>query len=349
LTVECSDLLKNAKNASDCKKLLKVSPFMIRMEMQLDRLELDVDEKIQVTKAAQAEADKVQQEIEKELNDLVKTVLKLQKEDAAGNSKAESEAEKQIEASHKKIESQLPQFGRRIRKAIEAGLKSKGRKHKMDSSVKSSATGSFKEIVLIADFQSGSDSEFQSAFSDAAKNLDELIKEAVKYGDEEEKRRTSLIRSLSDELEDIADYKKKDTAKESSSSKDEYDSKNLRTKARSMESNFGQYVQNFEEYKKVVDKAAQEFDRQVIKLGKSADNKEKSLLKQTKDKLTKLQRDIAKLISATSRVKKQYGGTFTLDSWETQLSNNEKFLRNLTPPSAKELEQTVKQLSRLFK
>ena len=143
LTVESSDLLKAAHD-SKAKEFLKIQPYLIGVSIGINGFKQRSSiQDAAVEMAAKREAQKIEDELVKMVKDLVKDLEKLQKEDQAGNKKAGEEAKKRVKATSDKIEDTLPEFGRRIRKAVEQSVG-----QKLPSSRQERRPGAFQRTRL---------------------------------------------------------------------------------------------------------------------------------------------------------------------------------------------------------
>jgi hypothetical protein len=346
LSVESSDLLKAAQD-SKTKEFLKIPPYQIRVSIGIDGFkQRSSKQDAAVEKAAEGEAKKIEDELVKMVKDLVKELEKLQKEDQAGNKKAGEEASKRVKATGDKIEDTLPEFGRRIRKAIEHSVG-----QKLPSSVKSVGQGRFGEIVLIGQFEGGDDSEFEEAFTTVAKSLGTFDDEAVKAAQGEEKANEKLEEALTDALEDVkrqkdavakakqeADKaaktaedaaakaelvkeaeprkeaeKKADKAKQAAKeargkvSELEFEfGKSLPTKARKLRDEFENYGGQIEEFKKGVDAKLKSMETEHRKLLTTASGQEKSKLDKMKVELVDLGKRLGTRLDAIRKLAGQY-------------------------------------------
>ncbi len=345
LCVESSDLLKAAHD-SKAKEFLKIPPYQIGVSIGIDGFkQRSPKQDGAVEMAAKREAQKIEDELIKLVNELVKELEKLQKEDQAGNKKAADEAKKRVKATSEKIDDTLPEFGRRIRKAVEQSLG-----QKLPSSVKSVGRGRFGEIVLIGQFEGGDDSEFEAAFTSVAKSLGAFDDEAVKAAQGEEKANEKIEDTLADELADTKKHKEavvkakqeadkaakiaeeaaakaksateqnrkeaeskatkaKQAAQEAGAKISELEQefgKSILTKSRKLRDEFETYGGQLEEFKKGVDAKLKSMETEHRKLLTTASGQEKAKLDKMKAELTDLGKRLGARLDAVRKLAGQY-------------------------------------------
>lgn len=183
LTVETSDLLHDVKID---KKVLEIGKFQVRVEVPLGT---GGDAK-DAMKGAEKEANKIKDELEKDVENLDKKLKKLLDEDEAGNKKAAAEADKLVKATEKDLKDALPEFGRRVSKAAYGGKKPATTK-------KSSCSGRFGGIELIAKFTAGED-EYVPYLRELAEGVEKLGKELAKKTADESRVLTTYQDLLKD-------------------------------------------------------------------------------------------------------------------------------------------------------
>jgi hypothetical protein len=198
LCVESSDLLKKAKDSKN-EKLLKVQPYQIRTEMNLVSAHLSVEQKTAAMKAAQKEADRIEDELVKKIKELASEVEKFLELDKRGNDKAGDLAEKRVKSVSDDIDDTLPDFGHSIRKKVQEAIKMK-----LASSVKSSSSGGFRGIKLALKFEHGGVSEeIGKDYQNAAKALDAAGEQAVTKSKEDKKATDALRQTLKDKIAEV--------------------------------------------------------------------------------------------------------------------------------------------------
>jgi hypothetical protein len=329
LTVESSDLLK-ASHDSKAKEFLKIQQYLVGISMGINGFKQRSSiQDAAVEMAAKREAKKIEDELVNLVKNLVKDLEKLQKEDQAGNKKAEEEANKRVKATSDKIEDTLPEFGRRIRKAVEQAVG-----QKLPSGIKTVGRGRFSGLILIGGFEGGGDSEFETAFATVAKSLGTFDNEVDKHAQAEKKAHEKLEDVLADALDDVKKYKdavaklrqeadkaaktaaeaaakakaaKEDdrqaaeetaakasqTAKEAKAKLNEFEqeyAKSLVAKSRGLREQCEAYGGQIEEYKKSVDTMLKAMETEHRKLLATATGQDKTALEQVKAELANLQK-----------------------------------------------------------
>ncbi len=193
LTAESSDVLKQVKKDSTVKAFVEIRQYQIRTEINLASAGLSNDQAVKAEKEAQKEANKFQGELEDKIDNLVKRLKDLQAKDKLGDAKAGDEAQKEVKKCADEIDDTLPDFGIRIRKAVE-----RGSGKKLTSGCKSLSSGRFgsdPKIKLVAQFEhAGASAEVAKDYLDAAKSLDkakQMIAEEVKT----DKKTTDALRA----------------------------------------------------------------------------------------------------------------------------------------------------------
>lgn len=347
LTVESSDLLKAAHD-SKAKEFLKIQPYLVGVSIGINGFKQRSSKQDAAVEAgAKREAQKIEDELVNLVKNLVKDLEKLQKEDQAGNKKAAEEANKRVKATGDKIEDTLPEFGRRIRKAIEQSVG-----QKLPSSIKSVGRGRFSGLVLIGQFEGGGDSEFEEAFTTVAKSLGTFDDVAVKHARAEEKANEKLEEALTEALEDIKKHKEtlakaredadkaakiagkaadkakvaeggnrteaeKEAAKAEKAAQEarakvtELElvfSKSILMKARKLRDECEAYGGQIEEFKKGVDEILKSMGTEHRKLLASASGPEKAKLDKTKLELVDLSKRLATRLDAVERLAREYKG-----------------------------------------
>jgi hypothetical protein len=303
-TAESSDVLSEVKKKTEVKAFVQVKPYQIHTEINLTAAALSIDKKTSATKAAQKEADTFQGELEDKIEKLVKRLKELQAKDKMGDAKAGEEAEKECKKCGDEIDDTLPDFGIRIRKAVE-----KGSGAKLAAGCKSLSNGRFggdPKIKLVAEFDhAGASSEVAKDYRDAVKSFEKakaMIAEEVK-GDK--KTADALKASVKKTLQDASDV---------NPVKDPAGANKLIAgvpgTAESFAKSFDLYAKNVNDFGELLRKTREGFNKESNELKKDLTTPEsrekKTKLDKVGDQLLDLQSAVTKRLMEAKQIAQQF-------------------------------------------
>ena len=299
LIVENSDMIRAARTPA-AKQVLHISPLCVATEINLSGVQTDMALEIKLVKAARDKADAIQQELLKQLNQLVDDLTVLRKQDQQGNDKAGESAEKRVKTVDENIDEALVDFGHEVRGALKKFVK-------IPSGVKSISRGHFRGLKLLVAFKGGQKAAFAEAYEETAKDFDKLGDEALSSAREEKSQRESVLRALQDTLK--------------SSQQEEED--HIIAEARSLQSQMQGWGDQLQQYQKQLAAADKEALKSLAKLKKDAQEKEKRAIQKVIDELRKLNKLVASRSATVAFMLGEY------KKWGTTSGKPEAWLKRL--------------------
>jgi hypothetical protein len=296
--VSCGNVLEDIRKSG--KDVLKLNPLQAYVEVPIDH---DVSDVKGIIHQVERRAEAIAKEIVKEVNELVATLRKLQKEEEQGNKKAADQAEKLVKDGEKSVKKWADGFGAQIRKVVQEEV-SEQVKGKLQ--LRSTSRTVFRGMELNEDaFEGGEGSEALSFVGDLAKTLTGAGKEAAKLTVQEKDLRRDLameigrVKELIDKARgDKRDYDLREFAK--ANTKD----------VRSMESAVSKYMEfltSFQDKLEEAKKTWQKLDNLIDKDEKL--EKDKELNKHSDaywDALTTVLANLAGKIEATKEAQRLF-------------------------------------------
>jgi hypothetical protein len=284
LSAESSDLLKMAKH----EKLVKIQPYQIRTEINLQSAGFNEMQKKAAELSARREANRVEEEFLKKIDTLVAELKKFIEMDERGNDKAGDLAEKRVKSVSDDLEDSLPEFGKRIRKAVEKTL---GKT--LPGTAKSASSGGFRGIKLIYRFEHGGVSEeIVKGYQDAAKSLDQAAEQAMTKSKEDKKATDALKQSVRDQFNAVA----KVTAKNDPEVMKKL-VEDIPNSARTLGKEVEGYADKVEAFQEALEKTQKMLDREMKDLAKDLSTSE---FRNKKDKFDRVDKELQALQKAVN-------------------------------------------------
>ena len=106
------------QDAKDYEKTLEIKPFQVAVQISFDK-EVRVANPDEVEQEMTVVADELEEKVHQEIRELDEKILKLKKEEEAGNKTASAEADKIVKLSKKKLEKLAGEFGMKTRIVVE--------------------------------------------------------------------------------------------------------------------------------------------------------------------------------------------------------------------------------------
>jgi len=331
LAVESSDLLKMAKT----EKLIQIQAYQIRLHINLQKAGLSELQEGVVKMFAQKEANRLETEMLKQIDDLVKELKKLQEEDKRGNDKAGDLAEKKVKSVSDEIDDSLPEFGPHIRKAIEKAM---GKK--LPGASKTVASGGFRGIKLLAKFEhGGASAEIVKDFQDAAKMLDQAGEKAVAESKAEKKAVDALEEKIDDKIDEAVKAEKE---------KDGQFVDKLREKVRDMSKDCDSYVERVKDFQEFLTKTDKDLSREVNEISKDLSKPgfqaKKGKFDEVRKQFDKLQAAVDERLSKVKPIATAFKDPSRFDSiqdWKGELQSVKSRLGQLSAINANDFNKAV--------
>src|SRR5262245_7885590 len=114
VSVDCPNVFDGIRKG--CKDVLVLNALIAHAEVPLDA---EVSNMKAILEAVETRLEKNSKELLKDMNDLIESLRKLQKEEQQGNMKASGEAEKLVKDQEKAVKKWADTFGAQVRKAVQ--------------------------------------------------------------------------------------------------------------------------------------------------------------------------------------------------------------------------------------
>ncbi len=182
MIVECPNVFDGLRKG--CKDVLLLNALQAYVEIPIDD---GLSDGKSVAEAVKGKLQDTKKSVIKEVDDLIESLRKLQKEEKQGNKKAATEGEKLVKDAEKSIKKWAGEFGAEVRKVVQKEAKSKEK-------LRSASRTNFRGMELSDEAFDGSaeGSEPPAYVGELAKSLSALGKEAHKLSEQEKDTRRDL-------------------------------------------------------------------------------------------------------------------------------------------------------------
>ncbi len=296
LTVENSDMLKNARTPA-AKDLLKISPFFVRSEINLQGLSRNPALDKKILAAVQKRADAYEKELVGQLKKLVDELIELRKKDEkASDDKVGDSAETKVRKVSDDLEDALVEFGHDMRKALKNVVK-------LTASMKSISRGQFRGLKLMHEFSGGRNRELVEAYEETAQDLAAVGKKLIVAAVDEKKLRTAVGQGFEQALKETRQWEK--DAESSSAGGDRQNKLVLKT-ARNLQNLLEDLKAQLDKLHKLLTATETGANKRLTQFKKDAPDNEKNALQKVIKQLQLLLKEVAARQDASGQLATHY-------------------------------------------
>ena len=345
LTVENSDMLKDARTPA-AKDLLKISPFFVRSEINLQGLARNPALDKKITAAVQKRADGYEKELVGQLKKLVDELIELRKKDEkSSDDKLGDSAETKVRKVSDALDDALVEFGHDMRKALKNIVK-------LTSSMKSISRGQFRGLKLMHEFSGGSNRELAEAYGETAQDLASVAKKLIVAAVDEKKLRAAASQGLEQALKETRQWEK--DAQDSSGSGDRQNKLVLKT-ARNLQSLLDELNAHLDTFHKLLTSTANGANKRLTQFKKDAPDKEKKALQTVIKELQLLIKEAAARQEASGQLATNYrrlsaaATAPALADWRKRLEHDLRAVAAWKDLPVRHLNKVISELNQLAK